>query len=101
MSARNKCHIIVGTFGDRGHGKTTLTAALVGRWRPRDDMTRGKGYITYINPLSPLGACRYHDYETPSRYYSHVDSPCELDWIREELLGSTRGFERPGGGLAG
>ncbi|MEV4740234.1 GTP-binding protein [Streptomyces sp. NPDC049555] len=56
--ARTKPHLTIATLGHRGHGKTTLTAALA----------------HLLGAPAPFGA-PYVEYETGTRHYAHADLP--------------------------
>jgi elongation factor Tu len=87
---RGKPHLNVGTIGHLGHGKTTLTAALVARQAHKNGIEKFKDYlaiaegeVNYRRTLEPGQV----EYETAGRRYAHFDCPGHPDYLTDALRG--------------
>ncbi|QCX80609.1 Elongation factor Tu [Streptomyces sp. YIM 121038] len=86
-----KAHVYVGTIGDTGHGKTTLTAALAA--------VLAKTYGGEVRAVDEAGSApqeptrgitlntSYVEYNTPVRHYLHIDFPDHAHYAQNMLTG--------------
>ncbi len=93
---RNKPHLNVGTIGHIDHGKTTLTAAIMGRQAHKNN-TKAKSYADIAkggtvrdeNKTVTI-AVAHVEYETPNRHYAHIDCPGHADYIKNMITGAAQ-----------
>ena len=86
---RNKPHCNIGTIGHVDHGKTTLTAALAGKF--------GAGEAVDAIDKAPEEKARgitistaHVEYETEGRHYAHVDCPGHADYVKNMITGAAQ-----------
>jgi elongation factor Tu len=93
---RKKPHVNVGTIGHVDHGKTTLTAALVGRSaRKTGGVAKSyaeiaKGGTVRDETKTVTIASAHVEYETDSRHYAHVDCPGHADYVKNMITGAAQ-----------
>jgi GTPase len=92
QSERKKPHVNVGTIGQSGHGKTTLTAAITRVLAERQ--------LAKLVPLEAIDKAPEErergitihiarvEYETEKRHYLHVDCPGHADYIKSMITGA-------------
>jgi elongation factor Tu len=93
---RNKPHVNVGTIGHIDHGKTTLTAAIMGRQAHKfgtkakayADIAKG-GTVRDENKTVTI-AVAHVEYETKARHYAHIDCPGHADYIKNMITGAAQ-----------
>jgi elongation factor Tu len=93
---RNKPHLNVGTIGHIDHGKTTLTAAIMGRQAHKNN-TKAKSYADIAkggtvrdeNKTVTI-AVAHVEYETANRHYAHIDCPGHADYIKNMITGAAQ-----------
>jgi elongation factor Tu len=93
---RTKPHLNVGTIGHIDHGKTTLTAAIMGRQAHKFG-TKAKAYAEIAkggtvrdeNKTVTI-AVAHVEYETPNRHYAHIDCPGHADYIKNMITGAAQ-----------
>src|SRR5947209_1530818 len=93
---RTKPHLNVGTIGHIDHGKTTLTAAIMGRQASKFG-TKAKAYAEIAkggtvrdeNKTVTI-AVAHVEYETPNRHYAHIDCPGHADYIKNMITGAAQ-----------
>src|SRR4051812_40292081 len=93
---RNKPHVNVGTIGHIDHGKTTLTAAIMGRQAHKfgtkakayADIAKG-GTVRDENKTVTI-AVAHVEYETKNRHYAHIDCPGHADYIKNMITGAAQ-----------
>src|SRR4051794_38488412 len=94
--SRTKPHVNVGTIGHIDHGKTTLTAAIMGRQAFKNnqkaksyaDIAKG-GTVRDENKTVTI-AVAHVEYETPNRHYAHIDCPGHADYIKNMITGAAQ-----------
>jgi elongation factor Tu len=86
---RNKPHCNIGTIGHVDHGKTTLTAAIAGKY--------GAGEAVDAIDKAPEEKARgitistaHVEYETDNRHYAHVDCPGHADYVKNMITGAAQ-----------
>ncbi len=94
---RNKPHVNVGTIGQTGHGKSTLTAAIT--------LTQSKKGLARFCRLEEAGSPRraleereqgmsilatHVEYESDRRHYGHVDCPGHADYVKNMIVGAAQ-----------
>ncbi|CAH1261823.1 TUFM [Branchiostoma lanceolatum] len=86
-----KPNVNVGTIGQENHGKTTLTAALCTTLAKKYG---GKPRSVASIANAPAEKARgiiirnsHVEYNTPKRHYSHVDSPGNVNIIKNMIIG--------------
>ena len=94
---RSKPHVNVGTMGHVDHGKTTLTAAITAVLAKRlpSAVNKPVAYNQIDNAPEERQrgitiAASHQEYESPKRYYAHVDMPGHADYVKN----SSRSEER-------
>jgi elongation factor Tu len=93
---RTKPHLNVGTIGHIDHGKTTLTAAIMGRQAHKHG-TKAKAYAEIAkggtvrdeNKTVTI-AVAHVEYETANRHYAHIDCPGHADYIKNMITGAAQ-----------
>jgi elongation factor Tu len=93
---RTKPHLNVGTIGHIDHGKTTLTAAIMGRQAHKNN-TKAKSYADIAkggtvrdeNKTVTI-AVAHVEYETATRHYAHIDCPGHADYIKNMITGAAQ-----------
>jgi elongation factor Tu len=93
---RTKPHLNVGTIGHIDHGKTTLTAAIMGRQGQKfggkaksyADIAKG-GTVRDENKTVTI-AVAHVEYETANRHYAHIDCPGHADYIKNMITGAAQ-----------
>src|SRR5262245_7781339 len=95
--ARDKPNVNVGTIGHIDHGKTTLAAAILARQghknRRADVPTYHeitKGGIAHGDSKVLTVIAAHVEYETPDRYYTHIDCPGHADFIKNMIVGAAQ-----------
>jgi elongation factor Tu len=94
---RDKPNINVGTIGHIDHGKTTLAAAILAR----QGFKLGRGDVLTYHEIARGGIAHGDDkvltviaahveYETPARYYTHIDCPGHADFIKNMIVGAAQ-----------
>lgn len=96
--SRGKPHVNVGAIGHIGHGKTTLTSAIVVRQAFKiGGGKKSKGYPA----IAPSGSGRdarktvtiavtHVEYETALRHYAHIDCPGHADFLKNMITGAAQ-----------
>ncbi len=91
---RTKPHINVGTIGHVDHGKTTLTAAILGNLAKIGKATPKKvDEIDNAPEEKERGitiATAHVEYESDARHYAHVDCPGHADYIKNMITGAAQ-----------
>ena len=90
---RGKPHVNVGTIGHVDHGKTTLTAAIVGIYGVGSDKTKGVKEIDNAPEEQTRGITintSHVEYETAARHYAHVDCPGHADYVKNMITGAAQ-----------
>jgi elongation factor Tu len=95
--ARTKPHVNVGTIGHIDHGKTTLTAAIMGRQAKKFPGGKAKSYADIAkggtvrdeNKTVTI-AVAHVEYETANRHYAHIDCPGHADYIKNMITGAAQ-----------
>ena len=93
---RTKPHVNVGTIGHVGHGKSTLTAAIVHTQSKKGlatpisyaDITKG-GTVRDENKTVTI-AVSHVEYESTTRHYAHVDCPGHADYVKNMITGAAQ-----------
>ena len=90
----NKPHVNVGTLGQYGHGKTTLTSAIA-LGQSTVNSTQPKHYDEIDG--APEERARgitintaHVEYATDMRHYAHVDCPAHRDYIKNLITGAAQ-----------
>ncbi|CEJ62704.1 hypothetical protein PMG11_11197 [Penicillium brasilianum] len=94
-SSRRKPSINICIIGHDHHGKTTLTAAITSTLAAKFSSTTMITYEEIDNaPEKKLHSTTIRtanvEYETENRYYSHVDFPSHVDYIKNTLSGAVQ-----------
>lgn len=92
---RNKPHLNIGTIGQVGHGKTTLTAAITTTLQQRYQLGEKVAFdqIDKVPEKKERGAAiatAHVEYETPNRHYAHVDCPRHTDYVKGMIAGAAQ-----------
>jgi elongation factor Tu len=86
---RNKPHCNIGTIGHVDHGKTTLTAAIAGRYGAGEDVASiDKAPEEKARGITISTA--HVEYETDNRHYAHVDCPGHADYVKNMITGAAQ-----------
>jgi len=93
---RTKPHVNVGTIGHIDHGKTTLTAAIMGRQAAKFG-TKAKAYAEIAkggtvrdSTKTVTIAVSHVEYESEKRHYAHIDCPGHADYIKNMITGAAQ-----------
>src|SRR5690625_5884403 len=94
---RQKPHVNIGTIGHVDHGKTTLTAAIsaVLNRRVEDPANQARSFDSIDNAPEERErgitiATSHVEYATYLRQYSHVDCPCQSDYVKYMVTVATK-----------
>ncbi len=92
---RSKPHINVGTIGHVDHGKTTLTAAILGVLGAHGFAAQQKGVDQIDNAPEEKArgitiATAHVEYESGKRHYAHVDCPGHADYVKNMITGAAQ-----------
>ncbi|MDD3711273.1 MAG: elongation factor Tu [Patescibacteria group bacterium] len=92
---RSKPHVNVGTIGHVDHGKTTLTAAILGVANAQGMKATKKGVDDIDNAPEEKQrgitiATSHQEYETEGRHYAHVDCPGHADYVKNMITGAAQ-----------
>ncbi len=93
---RTKPHANVGTIGHIGHGKTTLTAALLavlaksGKAEVKAYADIAKGGTVRDETKTVTIAAAHVEYESDKRHYAHVDCPGHADYVKNMITGAAQ-----------
>jgi len=88
-----KVHVNVGTIG---HGKTTLTAALLavqahkGLAKRMDYHAIAKGGTRRDDTKTVTIIASHVEYETETRHYVHIDCPGRADYVKNMIAGAAQ-----------
>ena len=92
---RTKPHVNIGTIGHVDHGKTTLTAAITKTLHDRYQLGEQVDFenIDKAPEERERGitiSTAHVEYETPKRYYAHVDCPGHADYVKNMITGAAQ-----------
>ena len=86
---RNKPHVNIGTIGHVDHGKTTLTAAIAGKYGAGESVDKiDKAPEEKARGITISTA--HVEYETEPRHYAHVDCPGHADYVKNMITGAAQ-----------
>ena len=90
-----KPHVNVGTLGQVGHGKTTLTAALTKILARQNPDVKEQTYDSIDRAPEERArgiriATAHVEYETENRHYAHIDCPSHGDYLKNLLTGAAQ-----------
>ena len=86
---RNKPHVNIGTIGHVDHGKTTLTAAIAGKYGAGESVDKiDKAPEEKARGITISTA--HVEYETETRHYAHVDCPGHADYVKNMITGAAQ-----------
>ena len=86
---RNKPHVNIGTIGHVDHGKTTLTAAIAGKYGAGESVDKiDKAPEEKARGITISTA--HVEYETEGRHYAHVDCPGHADYVKNMITGAAQ-----------
>jgi elongation factor Tu len=92
---RNKPHVNIGTIGHVDHGKTTLTAAILGVMKAAGNAAQDKKIddLDKAPESKSRGitiATAHTEYESTKRHYAHVDCPGHADYVKNMITGAAQ-----------
>ena len=96
-----KPHVTIGAIGDTNHGKTTLAAAILkvqsGRLKPGGRMANAIAYADIAQGGEVIDddqivtiTSTQVEYETPTRYYTHIDCPGRVEYTENTVASIAR-----------
>ena len=86
---RTKPHANIGTIGHVDHGKTTLTAAIAGKYGAGESVDKiDKAPEEKARGITISTA--HVEYETDARHYAHVDCPGHADYVKNMITGAAQ-----------
>ena len=86
---RTKPHANIGTIGHVDHGKTTLTAAIAGKYGAGESVDKiDKAPEEKARGITISTA--HVEYETENRHYAHVDCPGHADYVKNMITGAAQ-----------
>lgn len=98
---RPKPHVTIGAIGDSGHGKTMLAAAILkvqsGRLKSGGRMANAIDYADIAQGGEVIDddqivtiTSTQVEYETPTRYYTHIDCPGRVEYTKNTVASMAR-----------
>ncbi|TJZ54084.1 elongation factor Tu [Streptomyces piniterrae] len=96
QATKSKPHINIGTLGHRGHGKTTLTAAITKVLADKFPSLNKAVSVAEIDKRqeerrSGQSVCTTHvEYQTEKRHYAHSDCPGDIHYVKNMISGASQ-----------